>query len=88
MHIIHDANKIGELVVELANFFDRKTEGHRHLKIAMGGGMPNFKYDKGEIKGVDIQLVRLLSKKLGFLYNIYNDPNLTGEQAVELVKSC
>ena len=50
--------------------------------------MPYFKYDKGEFIGVDIQLVRLLSKKLGFLYDIYHDPSMTGEQAVELVKCC
>ena len=60
---------------------------HR-LKIAMGGGPPYFKFSNGEIEGSDMQLVRLLSKKLGFLYDIVNDPNVTGEQAVELVKCC
>ena len=54
----------------------------------MGGGPPYFKYTNGEIGGSDMQLVRLLSKKLGFPYDIVNDPNVTGEQAVELVKCC
>ena len=58
------------------------------LKIAMGGGPPNFKFANGEIGGSDMQLVRLLSEKLGFLYDITNNPKMTGEQAVELVKCC
>ena len=52
----------------------------------MGGGRPQFYIVDGEIKGVDMQTVKLLSKKMGFQYNIMNDPAMTGEQAIEMVR--
>ena len=52
----------------------------------MGGGPPHFYIVDGEIKGVDMQTVKLLSKKMGFQYNIMHDPRMTGEQAIEMVR--
>ena len=52
----------------------------------MGGGPPNFYIVNKEIRGSDMQIVKLLSKKLGFRYHVMNDPRMTGEQAIELVK--
>ena len=40
------------------------------LKVAMGGGKPWFYVENGELKGSDVMLVRLLSKKLGFKYDM------------------
>ena len=57
------------------------------LNIGMGGGPPYFYIVNGEIKGVDMQTVKLLSKKMGFQYNILHDPRVTGEQAIEMVRS-
>ena len=53
----------------------------------MGGGRPQFYIVNGDIKGVDMQTVKLLSKKMGFQYNILHDPRVTGEQAIEMVRS-
>ena len=36
------------------------------LKIAMGGGPPNFKFANGEIGGSDMQLSDYLAKSLDF----------------------
>ena len=36
----------------------------------MGGGKPWFYVENGELKGSDVMLVRLLSKKLGFKYEM------------------
>ena len=58
------------------------------LNIAMGGGPPYFYIVDNERRGSDMQIVRLLSHKLGFRYNIMNNPMMTGEQAIELVKYC
>ena len=60
----------------------------KSLNIAMGGGPPSFYIVNNKIRGSDMQIVRLLSKKLGFRYNIMNNPMMTGEQAIELVKYC
>ena len=52
----------------------------------MGGGRPQFYVVNGEIKGSDLKIVKLLSEKMGFQYNIMNDPRVTGEQAIEMVR--
>ena len=52
----------------------------------MGGGPPNSYIVNKEIRGSDMQIVKLLSKRLGFRYHVMHDPRMTGEQAIELVK--
>ena len=46
---------------------DNKITGP--LKIGVTGAKPFFSYD-GSIKGSDIMILQMLSKKLGFQYNL------------------
>ena len=53
------------------------------MVVAMAGGDPWFYVENGEPKGSDVRILKLLSKKLGFKYELKALPYHNG--VVEMV---
>ena len=60
-------------ILKLKSLYLRNVSSLWHgktIQVAMGGAKPWFYVENGELKGSDVMLVRLLSKKLGFKYEM------------------